>query len=108
MAGEIKHEWNGTVLTITSDSGTSSIDLKGDRGNTGPRGPQGKAGVIYRSDGTIDMSGYATETYVDEQVVKAASGGTVDLSGYYTSEEVDRAIQNALNAIGVAESGGGY
>ena len=26
------HEWNGTVLTVTSASGTSSADLKGDKG----------------------------------------------------------------------------
>ena len=29
MAGTITYEWTGTVLTITSDSGTSSTDLKG-------------------------------------------------------------------------------
>lgn len=27
------HEWNGTVLTITSASGTSSADLKGEKGD---------------------------------------------------------------------------
>lgn len=43
MSGGFKHSWNGTVLTITSDSGTSSMDLKGD---LGPRGPQGPAGVV--------------------------------------------------------------
>lgn len=37
----ITHQWNGTVLTITSDSGTSSADLKGD---DGVRGAQGKPG----------------------------------------------------------------
>jgi hypothetical protein len=42
MSG-FKHSWNGTILTITSDSGTSSADLKGD---LGPRGPQGPAGLI--------------------------------------------------------------
>ena len=40
MSG-IYHEWNGTTLTITSDSGTSSVDLKGEMG---VRGPQGVAG----------------------------------------------------------------
>ena len=39
--GNIYHEWNGTVLTITSDSGTSSADLQG---AMGIRGPQGIAG----------------------------------------------------------------
>ena len=43
MAG-ITHEWNGTVLTITSDSGSSSCDLKGATGDTGIRGPQGPKG----------------------------------------------------------------
>lgn len=41
MAGNIYHSWNGTVLTITSDSGTSSANLKGD---DGARGAQGVAG----------------------------------------------------------------
>ena len=45
MAGKIYHKWDGTVLTITSDSGTSSVDLKGPKGDTGVRGPQGPAGT---------------------------------------------------------------
>lgn len=40
----ILHEWNGTVLTITSDAGTSSCDLKGDKGDMGIRGAQGAQG----------------------------------------------------------------
>ena len=43
MAGKITHSWNGTVLTVTSDSGTSSADLKGEKGDKGSRGPQGRA-----------------------------------------------------------------
>ena len=68
MAGTIKHQWNGTVLTITSDSGTSSMDLKGAGGDIGPRGPQGPAGLSIGSDGSVDMTGYATEQYVDEKI----------------------------------------
>ena len=44
MAGTIEHRWDGTTLTITSDSGTSSCDLKGAKGDTGIRGPQGIQG----------------------------------------------------------------
>ena len=44
MAGTITHRWNGTVLTITSDSGTSSADLKGAKGDDGIRGAQGAPG----------------------------------------------------------------
>ena len=44
MAGTITHSWNGTVLTIKSDSGTSSMDLKGAKGDDGARGAQGAKG----------------------------------------------------------------
>lgn len=46
MSGTITHSWNGTILTITSDSGTSSADLKGTTGDTGPRGPRGLKGDV--------------------------------------------------------------
>lgn len=38
------HEWNGTVLTITSASGTSSADLKGEKGDKGDPGEKGTPG----------------------------------------------------------------
>ena len=38
------HEWNGTTLTITSASGTSSADLKGDQGIQGEKGDKGDKG----------------------------------------------------------------
>lgn len=75
MAGTIEHQWNGTVLTITSDSGTSSCDLKGDKGDDGIRGPQGSPGT------TPELTGYATETYVNNSI---AAIPPVDLSGYAT------------------------
>lgn len=46
MSGTITHSWDGTVLTITSDSGTSSADLKGAKGDIGIRGPQGVPGIV--------------------------------------------------------------
>ncbi len=39
------HSWNGSKLTVTSASGTSSADLKGPQGPAGPQGPQGHAGT---------------------------------------------------------------
>lgn len=56
MAG-ISHEWQGTTLVITSDSGTSGCDLKGDRGDIGIRGPQGPQGEkpdVYFTIGVKD------------------------------------------------------
>ena len=64
----ITHKWNGTVLTITSDSGTSSADLKGEKGDKGCRGAQGKTGFTIGADGTIDTTGFATESYVDSVI----------------------------------------
>ena len=91
MAGTITHSWQGTVLTITSDSGTSSADLQGGKGDTGPRGAQGPAGVIVNPDGTIDTSQYATETYVNEKIAQVEAG-SVDLTNYYTKAQVDAKI----------------
>lgn len=93
MAGEIKHAWNGTVLTITSDSGTSSMDLKGSVGDMGPRGPQGPCGVIYTEDGVVLADNLATTDYVDTKIA-AIEQGEVDLTGYATQEYVDARIEN--------------
>jgi hypothetical protein len=58
------------VLTITSDSGTSSADLKGAKGDMGVRGAQGAAG----GSGGVDMSDYYTKTEIDAML---ASGDGV-------------------------------
>ena len=60
----ISHKWNGTVLTITSDSGTSSADLKGEKGDTGIRGAQGAPGI----SNNVDLTGYATEEFVNNAI----------------------------------------
>jgi hypothetical protein len=91
MSGKIKHKWNGTVLTITSDAGTSSADLKGDRGIEGIRGPQGRCGLIMNPDGTVDYTGYATEDYVDFKFQQLEQEEP-DLSNYYTKDEIDATL----------------
>lgn len=67
MAGTITHSWKGTVLTITSDSGTSSMDLAG---ATGCRGPQGRPGVVYDETGKILIADLASQDYVDAELKK--------------------------------------
>ena len=64
MAGRITHEWDGTILIITSDSGTSSADLKGAKGDMGVRGAQGAAGGT-----AVDMSAYYTKAEIDALIV---------------------------------------
>lgn len=77
----ITHSWNGTVLTITSDSGTSSMDLKGDRGI---RGAQGQAGIILDTTGEILLTGYATKEEVTEAIEasKPVETTKLDFSGW--------------------------
>ena len=70
MAGTITHEWNGTILTITSDSGTTAMDLKGEKGDTGARGARGlpgKAGGGARiEDGVIsDETTWSSSGIID-------------------------------------------
>lgn len=107
MAGEIKHSWTGTVLTITSDSGTSSCDLKGKQGDRGVRGAQGRAGVIMNADGSVNMSGYATEAYVEDLVASIDTEVSVDLSNYYTKAEIDATLENFQPSGGGGGTGGG-
>ena len=65
------HSWNGTVLSVTSASGTSSADLVGPQGPTGATGPAGADGTEFTpvsplalNDGelSVDLSGYAEAT----------------------------------------------
>lgn len=67
MAGTITHSWKGTVLTITSDAGTSSADLAG---ATGCRGPQGRPGVVYDNEGKMLIADLASLEYVDAELAK--------------------------------------
>ena len=71
------HSWDGTVLTVTSASGTSSADLQGPQGEQGETGPAGADGTTFTpaspltlSDGilSIDLSSYATKQYVDDAI----------------------------------------
>ena len=70
MAGTIQHSWNGTVLTITSDSGTSSCDLKGAKGDDGARGAQGAPGSSVAED-SQKLGGVAAAQYALKNNVPA-------------------------------------
>ena len=70
MAGNIYHKWVGSVLTITSDSGTSSSDLKGAKGDDGARGAQGAPGSSVAED-SQKLGGVAAAQYALKNGVPA-------------------------------------
>jgi len=61
----VTHSWNGTTLTITSSSGTDSVDLKGDTGETGPAGADGQNGAAGKSAYAYAREGGYTGTEAD-------------------------------------------
>ena len=71
------HSWNGSVLTMTSASDTSSADLVGPQGPTGATGPQGPAG----SNGTDGNDGTdATITSASASVDASTGTPSVDVT----------------------------
>lgn len=75
----VTHEWNGTVLTVTSESGTSSVDLKGETGKSG----------VYVGDG--DMPDNCNVQINPKGAVIAIPTKTSDLindSGFITREQL--------------------
>lgn len=127
MSGEIKHEWDGTILTVTSDSGTTASDLQGPKGDVGPRGPQGPAGVVYDADGKIvfdpsiyatqetvdaaianmDLTKYASKNFVSTEIAKAQlEGAGVDTSGFATLDDLESVEVNIDNKTIVKDADG--
>lgn len=71
------HSWNGTVLTITSSSGSSSADLKGDPGADGEKGDKGDPGAagycpVRGTDYWTEEDIAQIRSYVDEAILGGA------------------------------------
>ena len=84
----ITHEWNGTVLTITSDSGSSSADLKGAKGDTGARGARGLPGAMG--------GGAAIEDNVISTETTWSSSGIMDRFAEHMSINANPAVCNPI------------
>ncbi len=96
------HYWNGTILTIGSASGVSSVDLKGDKGDKGEQGPSGADGVspaVY----VRDIPGGHRVTIKDENGTKSfdVMGGENGADGGYyiptVAHVTDEVIQFAFS-----------
>ena len=105
------HSWNGTVLTVTSASGTSSADLKGEKGETGPQGEKGETGAQGETgtagrDGVTPHIGSNGNWWISntDTGVKAAGSDasiTVDAGLDISSENPvqNKAITNVITTI---------
>lgn len=98
-----EHQWDGTVLTITSASGTSSADLRGPQGpqgpegKQGPQGPQGQAG----KDAPQDAVRYGVQALTDEEQ-ETARGNIGAASGEELSrvkDDLDDIKERTYNVI---------
>lgn len=104
MAGTITHSWKGTVLTITSDAGTSSMDLAG---ATGCRGPQGRPGVVYDNEGKILIADLASLEYVDAELnkydkktlIRDENGKLKTAIGGFIVEKVESELVDSIDNI---------
>ncbi len=86
------HTWNGSILTITSASGTSSADLKGEKGDRGATGPQGAKGDTGSqgpkgekgADGTgvTILGSFASESALNSTVPTGNIGDSYLVNGY--------------------------
>lgn len=110
MAGNIYHEWDGTTLIVTSDSGTSACDLKGQQGDVGIRGPQGIPGISVGGGTTVTVDGEAQTTwdadikankeYVDtvaDTKVDTLTGNTSSSNYVYTNDAVSQNADGTWN-----------
>jgi hypothetical protein len=84
----VSHEWNGTVLTVTSASGTSSADLKGAKGEKGDTGEQGVRGEKGETGERGDPFVYADFTSEQLAALKGEKGDTGNPGVYIGSGDM--------------------
>ena len=96
--GNVLSDENGNTVNTTTTTETS----KQIKDFTLKNGVSGQEDILIQDNGvtkriksselmdTVDLTGYATETYVQNKIAEAAlSGGEVDLSGYATKDDLN-------------------
>ena len=100
------HKWNGTTLTVTSASGTSSADLKGEKGNQGEDGTS--VAITDISESELD-GGINTVTFSDGKKLNIRNGSSGSAGGSSGITEADKnEMVNMVLASLQTWSGGNY
>lgn len=89
-------DYYDSLRALIEGNSTAIEDLSTELDNYYTKEETDKA--IKDNSSTVDLTGYATEAYVDEKVSGIEIPET-DLSNYYTKEETDNAITQALNSL---------
>lgn len=89
------HSWNGTTLTVNSASGSSSADLKGDKGDTGT------TEIIYRAmpQNLLDNSDFINP--VNQRGASSANSGSYMLDRWIFVTLSSATINLSINPTGV-------
>lgn len=94
------HSWNGTVLTVTSASGTSSADLKGDTGPQGAQGPEGDTGPQGAQGPKGDIGPQGVQGPKGDTGPQGLKGDTpIKGTDYWTAEDKAAIVGEALDAM---------
>ena len=80
-----EHSWDGTVLTITSKSGTSSADLKGGAGAPGKPGKPGLPTICEYESADLFTEGIWLEPYSETRYTSPSS--YLGLAGFMRNTE---------------------
>lgn len=101
----VTHEWKGTILQITSASGISEMDLKGEKGDTGEPGEKGDTGNKgdTGATGAKGENGIGIESAKIEEghlKITYTDGNTVD-AGEVTSltQKIDKSSEDTIVEI---------
>ena len=106
MAGTITHQWNGTILTITSDSGTTACDLKGEKGDDGARGAMGLPGDTNLTDAVDKAEAAAKDAIAAKEATELIFGNakTASIVCEDTASVVSTDAAAAMPAVGLVSN----
>lgn len=105
----VTHKWDGTTLSITSASGTSSVNLKGEKGDTGSRGDAFTYEDFTEEQLTL-LKGEKGDSFTYDDMTEGQKADL--LKDVYSKKEVDDKIETDAipieNSTKLITSGGVY